>query len=59
MPNHDLASTSTFQAPKVEFGTSAQFFILTNTNYHLGAMRMEINLEAYGLWEVIDGKSQE
>ena len=30
-------------------------FSLTSTNYRLWAMRMEVYLEAHGLWEVITG----
>ena len=28
-------------------------FLLTSTNYHLKVMRMEVYLEAHGLWEAI------
>ena len=33
----------------------ASIFSLTSTNYHLWAMRMEVYLEAHGLWEAITG----
>ena len=33
-------------------------FILSDTNYRLWAMRIEVYLEAHGLWEVIGGDEE-
>ena len=38
--------------PKIE-AVTASIFSLTSTNYRLWAMRMEVYLEAHGLWEAI------
>ena len=40
--------------PKIEVVTTS-IFLLTSKNYRLWAMRMEVYLEAHGLWEVITG----
>ena len=40
--------------PRIEAVTSS-IFALTSTNYRLWAMRMEVYLEAHGLWESITG----
>ena len=40
--------------PRIEAVTSS-IFTLTSTNYRLWAMRMEVYLEAHGLWEAITG----
>ena len=40
--------------PRIEAVTSS-IFSLTSTNYRLWAMRMEVYLEAHGLWESITG----
>ena len=40
--------------PRIEAVTSS-IFALTSTNYRLWAMRMEVYLEAHGLWEAITG----
>ena len=40
--------------PRIEAVTSS-IFSLTSTKYHLWAMRMEVYLEAHGLWESIMG----
>ena len=40
--------------PRIEAVTSA-IFSLTSTKYRLWAMRMEVYLEAHGLWESITG----
>ena len=37
------------QPPKVESNMSTQFFMLTNTNYSLWGMRMEVTLKAHDL----------
>ena len=34
---------------------TASIFLLISTNYRLWAMRMEVYLEAHGLWEVMNG----
>ena len=40
--------------PRIE-AVMSSIFALTSTNYRLWAMRMEVYLEAYGLWESITG----
>ena len=40
--------------PKVK-AVRTSTFLLTSTNYNLWAMRKEVYLDAYGLWEVITG----
>ena len=49
-------SNTTIQelVPRIEAVTSS-IFSLTSTNYRLWAMRMEVYLEAHGLWEAIIG----
>ena len=40
--------------PRIDTMTSS-IFSLTSSNYRLWAMRMEVYLEAHGLWESITG----
>ena len=40
--------------PRIE-AVPSSIFALTSTNYHLWAMRMEVYLEAHGLWDSITG----
>ena len=40
--------------PRIKAVTSS-IFSLTSTNYRLWALRMEVYLEAHGLWEAITG----
>ena len=40
--------------PRIEAVTSL-IFSLTSTNYRMWVMRMEVYLEAHGLWESITG----
>ena len=49
------APTPTLHPPRSETGMSSSILMLTNTNYHLWAMRIEVSLEAHDLWGVIDG----
>ena len=49
------APTPTLHPPRSETGMSTSILMLTNTNYRLWAMRMEVSLEANDLWGVIDG----
>ena len=49
------APIPTLHPPRSETGMPTSILMLTSTNYHLWAMRMEVSLEAQELWEVIDG----
>ena len=49
------ALTPTLHPPRSETGMSTFVLMLTNTNYCLWAMRMDVSLEAHDLWGVIDG----
>ena len=49
----EASSSSTGVLQKLENQVIKSNFILSNTNYRLWAMRMEVYLEAHGLWEVI------
>ena len=40
--------------PRIK-GVTSSIFSLTSTNYRLWAMRMEVYMEAHGLWESITG----
>ena len=51
---HDSSTEIQEIGPRIEAVTTL-IFSLTSTNYRLWAMRMEVYLEAHGLWEVITG----
>ena len=50
----DANATIQELVPRIEAVTSS-IFALTSTNYRLWAMRMEVYLEAHGLWDSITG----
>ena len=55
MSNNVHVPTPTLHPSSNETGLSTFFFKITSTNYPLWAMRIEVSLEAYDLWGVIDG----
>ena len=54
----EASSSSTGVLQKLENQVTNSNFILSDTNYRLWAMRMEVYLEAHGLWEVIGGEEE-
>ena len=54
----EASSSSTGVLQKLENQVTNSNFILSDTNYRLWAMRMEVYLEAHGLWEVIGGDEE-
>ena len=54
----EASSSSTGVLQKLENHVTNSNFILSDTNYRLWAMRMEVYLEAHGLWEVIGGEEE-
>ena len=54
----EASSSSTGVLQKLENQVTNSNFILSDMNYHLWAMRMEVYLEAHGLWEVIGGEEE-
>ena len=58
MSNDVSSSTPFFQPPKIDTGMSTFSLMLTFTNYHHWAIRMEVTLEVHNLWGVIDGSSE-
>ena len=54
----EASSSSTSVLQKLENQVMNSNFMLTDTNYRLWAMRMEVYLEAQGLWEVIGGDEE-
>ena len=56
MSNNVHAPTPTLHPSSNETSLSAFVLKLTSTNYPLWATRIEVSLEAYDLWGVIDGR---
>ena len=54
----EASSSSIGVLQKLENQVMNSNFILSDTNYRLLAMRMEVYLEAHGLWEVIEGDEE-
>ena len=54
----EASSSSTGVLQKLENQVINSNFILSDTNYRLWAMRMEVYLEVHGLWEVIGGDEE-
>ena len=54
----EVSSSSVGPLQKLEAQVTNSSFMLSATNYHLWAMRMEVYLEAHGLWDVITGEEE-
>ena len=54
----EASSSSTGILQKLENQVTNSNFILSDMNYRLWAKRMEVYLEAHGLWEVIGGEEE-